>query len=251
VLGPAATGQLACANDCSFDTAQCCLPACSGKQCGPDGCGGVCGTCSGATTCSSGQCVCVPSCSGKQCGSDGCGGTCGTCASGTSCSNGKCVCTPNCGYKTCGPDGCGGTCGTCTSAQYCEGNYSLCVDCSPECNSYSTASVGSNDNCYAWGQHYDCKYCNSSCGVSGRMVTCNGTTNPPPLSGCKRINWGTAGDDGSYCCQQGACLRYTNGDAYCAYYGKPPKAYSCTTGSTPPSSCVEQTYGSTKWWCCP
>ncbi len=30
--------------------------------------------------------VCVPACSGKQCGSDGCGGTCGACGSGQSCS---------------------------------------------------------------------------------------------------------------------------------------------------------------------
>lgn len=40
-----------------------CQPACAGRQCGPDGCGGTCGTCSGTTpfcqddgTCSD-QCV--------------------------------------------------------------------------------------------------------------------------------------------------------------------------------------------------
>ena len=35
---------------------------------------------------------CTPMCGGKQCGSDGCGGICGTCRGGTSCSaNGLCV----------------------------------------------------------------------------------------------------------------------------------------------------------------
>jgi len=35
---------------------------------------------------------CVPACSGKVCGSDGCGGSCGTCGSGQSCNaSGQCV----------------------------------------------------------------------------------------------------------------------------------------------------------------
>lgn len=35
---------------------------------------------------------CVPQCSGRQCGSNGCGGTCGTCSSNEqSCQNGQCV----------------------------------------------------------------------------------------------------------------------------------------------------------------
>ncbi|HEY1960685.1 MAG TPA: polysaccharide deacetylase family protein [Polyangiaceae bacterium] len=35
--------------------------------------------------------ACAPNCAGRQCGSDGCGGTCGTCTGGTTCSNGACV----------------------------------------------------------------------------------------------------------------------------------------------------------------
>jgi len=36
---------------------------------------------------------CVPSCSGKECGDDGCGGTCGTCEDGLTCdANGQCIC---------------------------------------------------------------------------------------------------------------------------------------------------------------
>ena len=37
---------------------------------------------------------CTPACSGRACGSDGCGGTCGTCDDGSACSSaGKCVAT--------------------------------------------------------------------------------------------------------------------------------------------------------------
>lgn len=35
--------------------------------------------------------VCVPDCSGRECGSDGCGGVCGTCNRGEACSAGECV----------------------------------------------------------------------------------------------------------------------------------------------------------------
>ena len=73
-----------------------CVPACAAKQCGPDGCGGQCGTCSSGYKCNSkSQCekICVPSCSGKSCGSDGCSGSCGSCSSGYSCSNYKCTCS--------------------------------------------------------------------------------------------------------------------------------------------------------------
>jgi len=34
---------------------------------------------------------CTPSCTGKQCGSDGCGGSCGTCSSGYTCVNNQCI----------------------------------------------------------------------------------------------------------------------------------------------------------------
>ena len=62
---------------------------CTDKECGPDGCGGSCGTCPDGTTCSDdiqspdvgtlpqGVCMCLPDCKDKDCGSDGCGGDCG------------------------------------------------------------------------------------------------------------------------------------------------------------------------------
>jgi len=72
-----------------------CAPACAGKQCGSDGCGGTCGTCASGKVCdATSQCIaaCTPACAGKQCGGDGCGGTCGTCGAGTSCNaSGQCI----------------------------------------------------------------------------------------------------------------------------------------------------------------
>ena len=60
---------------------------------------------------------CQPQCTGKVCGPDGCGkgGACGSCPEGIACDGqGQCSCTPNCGAKVCGPNGCpGGSCGAC------------------------------------------------------------------------------------------------------------------------------------------
>ncbi len=87
-----------------------CTPDCSGKECGADGCGGTCGTCSGPQeVCVEGQCVCQPACAAKECGDDGCGGTCGTCPAGSDCQAGRCK--PTCWTGPCEPgyqkyDGC-------------------------------------------------------------------------------------------------------------------------------------------------
>jgi hypothetical protein len=103
-----------------------CVPACTGKVCGSNGCGGSCGACTTGFTCdSSGQCVstCVPSCTGKVCGSNGCGGSCGACTTGFTCdSSGQCVssCVPSCTGKVCGSDGCGDSCGACITGFTCD-----------------------------------------------------------------------------------------------------------------------------------
>lgn len=101
-----------------------CQPSCQGKACGPDGCGGSCGTCPAGYGCVNGNCIkeCTPKCEGKLCGDDGCGGSCGKCPEGYSCDAfGKCqpLCTPSCAGKECGPDGCGGSCGQCTQGKTC------------------------------------------------------------------------------------------------------------------------------------
>jgi len=100
-----------------------CVPGCTAKECGGDGCGGSCGTCPAGEKCQNFKCVCKPDCSGKNCGSDGCGGSCGTCSDGFTCNNsGKCIfdCEPDCSGKDCGDDGCGGSCGGCADGQMCK-----------------------------------------------------------------------------------------------------------------------------------
>jgi hypothetical protein len=115
-----------------------CDPICNNRECGPDGCGGTCGTCAGGETCDgNGQCQgCTPACTGKECGDNGCGGTCGSCAAGESCdAGGQCVggCVPQCTGKQCGPDGCNGVCGTCTADQICDVNQTCVSKSSDGC----------------------------------------------------------------------------------------------------------------------
>ncbi len=129
----------------------CCTPTCVGKQCGDNGCGGVCGTCAVDETCSpAGTCDCVAQCTGKSCGSNGCSGTCGTCGAGEACSAAQTceVCTPDCAGKTCGPNGCGGTCGTCSVGQTC-GGVGTCVACVPDCVGKTCGDNGCGGTCGA------------------------------------------------------------------------------------------------------
>ncbi len=103
-----------------------CSKDCTGKVCGSDGCGGICGYCTYPLVCDGdGECVdvCQVACDGKVCGPDGCGGICGTCEEPLECgSDGLCYqpdCIPNCVAKVCGPDGCGGDCGVCPEPKVC------------------------------------------------------------------------------------------------------------------------------------
>ena len=91
-----------------------CKPDCKNKECGPDACGGVCGTGDKSTmgcppakpNCNSMsficEGVCTPDCTGKECGSDGCGGDCGVCpcdtcdAEAVECSGGQCKIPSSC-----------------------------------------------------------------------------------------------------------------------------------------------------------
>ena len=111
-----------------------CEPDCTAKECGDNGCGGSCGTCTGGEKCQSWKCVCVPDCGGKDCGSDGCGGSCGTCTGSDKCTPaGQCIpdCQPDCAGKDCGDDGCGGSCGQCGAGQLCQ--YGKCNDVEDPC----------------------------------------------------------------------------------------------------------------------
>ncbi len=150
-----------CAEGCDASAGICagqvCEPSCAAKECGDDGCGGVCGTCGGEEICVAGQCTapeCVPVCENKECGDDGCGGLCGSCDPGFSCnSKGVCesdspVCEPSCDGKDCGDDGCGGLCGSCVDGQSCN-DKGQCVEtgCQPQCDGKVCGDNGCGDVC--------------------------------------------------------------------------------------------------------
>lgn len=142
-----------------------CSSDCTGKDCGDDGCGGSCGTCSAGQACQYGVCVaCTPDCTEKECGDDGCGGFCGTCVEGYSCQDGACaenqVCVPDCAGKECGEDGCEGVCGVCVPPKTCSEQGS-CYDpssCTPDCTGKQCGSDG----------------CAGSCGTCEAGLQCDG-----------------------------------------------------------------------------
>ncbi|MBN1772849.1 MAG: hypothetical protein JXB32_16380 [Deltaproteobacteria bacterium] len=157
-----------------------CVPSCTGRECGPDGCGGTCPPgCTGGAGCrADGTCECVPSCTGRECGPDGCGGTCppgcsggwicgaagrcecaGTpcgslcCYGGQVCTGGTC-CTPACAGRECGPDGCGGSCGTCPSGWSCDAAGD-CV-CTPACTGRECGPDGCGGSCGSCSSGWGC-----------------------------------------------------------------------------------------------
>ncbi len=105
-----------------LDTAEdSCRRSCQDRECGDDGCGGTCGTCTDGKVCQAGTCACAADdhkacCAQAVCWFDSCG------AQGTKvvdcpfgCKEGACeACVPQCSGKECGEDGCGKDCGTCT-----------------------------------------------------------------------------------------------------------------------------------------
>jgi len=130
-------------------TTPACEPSCSSRNCGPDGCGGSCGTCAADQECTAaGVCFGGPGCDTSANG--GCGGcacqAC-VCARDPYCCDGSwdltCIgecmadcggcgaCTPLCSGRACGPDGCGGSCGACPGGRTCSAD-GLCVAPPPE-----------------------------------------------------------------------------------------------------------------------
>ena len=113
-----------------------CVPDCSGKECGDDGCGGICGTCPAGKTCAvagpdAGHCVptCTPICDGLECGDGGCTDrpdACGVCGAAQACVEGRCVAIRSCGNGACEP----------TAQETCESCPADCAcDCGEECRS--------------------------------------------------------------------------------------------------------------------
>lgn len=103
---------------------------------------------------------CIPSCAAKECGGDGCGGICGTCGPGLSCSNeGTCV-SSFCGNGRLDPgEACdsaiaSGQEGACATA--CEDDMNACtmeqffgnpLDCDAQCKRFTTIDCRNDDGC--------------------------------------------------------------------------------------------------------
>ncbi len=190
-----------------------CEPVCDGIECGPDGCGDICGECPSESLCApNGTCVfqgCQPECEGLECGPDGCGDICGACSEPLICLDGLCVeepaCVSSCLGLQCGDDGCGGSCGVCPDSWDCiEGTCELlceldCVGkqcgydgcggvcgtcavgetCSPEfqCEEEGCVPECGNNECGPNG-------CGGLCGICFGADYCVDGTCVPPLDGC-------------------------------------------------------------------
>jgi len=153
-------GQAILIGECNDEYEAClgCTPSCTGKQCGPDGCGGSCGQCPPGYNCDIyGYCDCIPQCGDNECGPDGCGGLCGECPDGFQCNAwGNCVCLPDCLNSECGPDGCGGSCGQCGPGETCK--FGICQEeCVPDC----------------WGKQCGPDGCGKLCGACPPGLVCN------------------------------------------------------------------------------
>ena len=230
-------GQHCCSDEAICVDELCCLPDCSGLDCGTDGCLGSCGDCPELKTCQQGHCVCqFQNCQGK------------CCQQGQTCSAGKC-CTPDCDGKACGDNGCGSSCGNCGFAHECEAGQCVwqvfcgnkecepgagenCQTCPQDC------ACGNNAVCQASGACCQLQCGNKECGPDG----CGGVCGE-----CAELSTCTAGvckcdfqACADACCQQGQvchasacckpdCSGKECGDDGCGgSCGECPDGFSCS-----------------------
>ena len=115
-------------DDSTTTTATACAPKCGDKQCGGNGCGGSCGTCSDpCTECQGGQCVAKAE-----------GAACGTAAAPGQCIAGRCA-------LGCG-DRCWNTCNACAStfdvsATLCAKSARGCAALTKPCQDHSNCDA--------------------------------------------------------------------------------------------------------------
>ncbi len=152
-----------CVNECIQCGTECpCVASCNGKECGDDGCGGVCGECGKGEFCEDSICV-ADSCEGipregccegetarfcldgvlqeldcsdtPSCGWDGGLGqySCGTDGAESPLDDlpKDCIfyCIPKCDGKQCGDDGCNGSCGECGEGTLCVKGECVANEC--------------------------------------------------------------------------------------------------------------------------
>lgn len=172
-----------------------CLPACEGRECGPDGCGGNCGpACGQGWVCDDeGMCIaCEPNCADKSCcDEDGCGGNCADalCLVDQVCDPSGCECcdcligescllaeqSPTNDCRICDPDGSGGRegisleAGTCLISDACYDDddrrqYNTCYACSPQENNTDWTLLNDGRECDGGaGRCHDGHCCTPDC----------------------------------------------------------------------------------------
>ena len=142
VCNGATCGTSCCVSSQVCYQGACCTPSCSGKECGPDGCGGTCGhACTAPQVCALGACSascptgyenCGGSCAETQSDATHCGRCDLACAAGASCVAGACVCAggltdcPGAGCTDLATDpancgACGQTCAVCQDGRCADG----------------------------------------------------------------------------------------------------------------------------------
>lgn len=174
-----------------------CLPDCTGRECGGDGCGGSCGTCpaeryceaSSICACNVGTTECSGVCVDTSSDPDNCGDCDVTCAADEVCGSGICTssCVPDCTDRECGDDGCGSLCGTCSADREC-GAMGLC-----ECLAGTTECDGACVDTTRDRNH--CGGCGAACAADEGCV--DGTCTTSCTADCMDRECGDDGCGGS------------------------------------------------------
>ena len=212
-----------------------CMPDCSGKECGDDGCGGSCGNCSGCkSVCSGGQCEAQPQADSgcfdnDICWKDSCGAwgekvtECGQagCKPGSKVCSG---CEELCKSIECGENS-GCNCGACPSGKSCQQNKCVveCGDgqcgagedycnCPGDCAASTCAGCCQGTVCKAGTSNSECGKNGASCAnctASGKVCQSQGCVVPPtwtdPTSG---LTWQVT--------PTGGIMNWSNAKAHCA-----------------------------------
>lgn len=160
--------------------------------------------CPSGQHCDNGDCVadCTPNCPGN-CGDNGCGGSCGTCSPGETCINGSC-CSNACGSVCCGSgerclaDGCCPTDHFVCANTYCCSVGDLCTEsgCCPQSRQCHGGCCPPGKTCLDVGNDAFCVRNIADC-------VCN---NPGETHDCVDTCTGTASVCDDFCADKGGAL---------------------------------------------
>lgn len=181
-----------------------------GESCG--NCPADC-TCGAGESCYDGEC-CAPACSGQECGDDGCGGSCGQCPPGEACawgecqSGGGCIATYDYGCGGCPCEAC-----VCGMDSYCCDTAwdDICVDvCVSYCGGCEAGDPCGDDVC-SYGDGEDCDSCPADCACKASETCIDGQCCKPDCvgkeCGSDSCGGGCGGCDyGEYCSLEFQCV---------------------------------------------